>query len=365
MMDAGGNIELKFASDPDAFGTAAAYIASGKEPEGVMRSAVELAAIDPVAAANQLNIRKAKGAPPDDWWQVITLAFVEIALDGVAAGGPVNIGKLQILSEMVGTAFLCRWPSNFGIDVSSFVNHINNQAALATDVYAKIAATQDFATTPDVLSKEMRVIVEQSRLMFGQPREADLIAFINGTLSITDLELIIDPYTLSKKSAGLFPVGGATPGKVRLAITWLRTDSTNKDVRKFLNGEISNTATGPKFSAAVKAELTAASIADREILQLLDRLGGAVGSKDKANAEITGDVINDAFVRSEPYVATVVPTIWALNVRKWPNMAGAPFAWLHPGDTVNVMGFVHSWAAVDINGKLGFVYKTKISAPPI
>jgi SH3-like domain-containing protein len=45
-------------------------------------------------------------------------------------------------------------------------------------------------------------------------------------------------------------------------------------------------------------------------------------------------------------------------------MAGKPFHWLKRGEQVNVMGFVHNWAAVDINGRLGFAHKNFLSAPP-
>lgn len=371
LMDAKGNLEIKFKDDPDVFGTAAAYVATGHEPEGLIRSAIELAAIDPVAAAVQLRLRKAKGvAKVGDWWEDVTVALVEMALDGLAVGAPVSLARLHTLSSFAQTIFLVRF--DFGISVSHFTSIINTDPILAPIVYAKIAATNSFTAATDDDAKNMRMIVEQARIDLGQPREADLINFIGNTIPISQIENHLDVLTLAAKSSAFFPLGALSPGKIRLAIAWIRNDKTNADVVKFLDNEVTVTPAGPAFSADVQAELVTAGIPERDILELIGRIGAVPppkgvkpkAEKDKANAELNGDSKNDAYVVGKPYVATVIPTIYALNVRRLPSMAGKPFAWLHPGDKVNVMGFVHEWAAIDQNGHLGFVYKTKISAPP-
>jgi Domain of unknown function (DUF4157) len=367
LMDAKGNLEIKFKDDPDVFGTAAAYVATGHEPEGLIRSAIELAAIDPVAAAAQLQLRKAKGAKAGDWWEDVTVALVEMALDGVVVGAPVSLARLHTLSSFAQTIFLVRF--DFGITVSHFTSIINTDPVLAPIVYAKIAATNSFTAATDQGAENMRMIVEQARIVLGQPGEADLINFIGNRIEISRIENHLDAFTLAAKSASFFPLGALSPGKIRLAIAWIRNDKTNADVIKFLDNEVTVTPAGPTLSADVQAELTTAGIPERDILELIGRIGAPpkgekAKEKDKANAELNGDDKNDAYVVSKPYVATVIPTIYALNVRRLPSMAGKPFAWLHPGDKVNVMGFVHEWAAIDQNGHLGFVYKTKISAPP-
>jgi hypothetical protein len=44
-------------------------------------------------------------------------------------------------------------------------------------------------------------------------------------------------------------------------------------------------------------------------------------------------------------------------------MHGAVIAVVHLGDVLDVAGFTHDWAAVDRNGRLGFVHRTLVSAP--
>jgi hypothetical protein len=66
-------------------------------------------------------------------------------------------------------------------------------------------------------------------------------------------------------------------------------------------------------------------------------------------------------IEPHPYVATVIPA--ALNVRRLPGMHGAAFEVVHVGDSLQVTGFTHDWAAVDRNGRLGFVHRSKVTAP--
>ena len=367
LMDATGNLELKFADDPDAFGTSAAYIASGKEPEGVLRSAIELAATDPKTATAQLRARKAKGAPAGDWWQEVTVAFVEMALDGVAPAANVDLGRLHTLVQMVGTVFLSGWPDDFGITVAHYRFGVNNHRTLAPTVYSKIAATSAYSGT-DTDALNMRLIVEQARISFGQARQADLIALIDSTISISRIEKHLDIHAMSAKS--LFPIGSINAGKVRLALAWIRTDSTAKDVRKFLDHEVVETGTGPEFSAIVHTELVSEGIPDKEILELIGRIKtgkspAASKVRDKANVELSGDTINDAFVGVQPYAAKVLPGITNLFVRRLPHLGNNQIALVQGGDSLNVMGFVHDWAAIDFTGKLAFVHKAKITGPPL
>jgi len=128
----------------------------------------------------------------------------------------------------------------------------------------------------------------------------------------------------------------------------------------------------PRLQPNIIAQL--ASPADEEgILTALGRLvplvpgiGGAA-ALPAANADAfpgKAPAMNDVRVESNPYEATVIPPAFVLNVRKQPTMKGEPFHWLKRGETVKVMGFVHQWAAVDINGKLGFAHGNFLSPPP-
>jgi hypothetical protein len=76
-----------------------------------------------------------------------------------------------------------------------------------------------------------------------------------------------------------------------------------------------------------------------------------------------GPAMNDVRIEENIYIATVISPAYVLNIRSLPSMDGEPFHWLKRGETVNVMGFVHNWAAVDINGKMGFAYKKFLSTP--
>ena len=80
-----------------------------------------------------------------------------------------------------------------------------------------------------------------------------------------------------------------------------------------------------------------------------------------ANAQVRRGRGNEVRIEPHPYQATVIPA--GLNVRTLPGMHGRPFEVVHAGDVLQVSGFTHQWAAVDRNGRLGFVLATKITPP--
>jgi SH3-like domain-containing protein len=80
-----------------------------------------------------------------------------------------------------------------------------------------------------------------------------------------------------------------------------------------------------------------------------------------ANAEVDASGTNKVRIEPRAYQATV--QVVALNVRTKPGMHGQVFVVVHQGDVLDVAGFTHNWAAADINGRLGFVHRTMISAP--
>jgi hypothetical protein len=368
-----GNLGIQYDYDPNAFGTAAAYVASGHEPEGLFRAAVEVAATaGPIVAETHLRTRLAAGiSPRHPWWDEITIAFVNVALDGVAPGTGVGAERLNALAHMSGIPFLARWPGGYGITAAHFVGHVNNEATFRVPVYDRITRTPTFTAPGDDDARAMRLLVEQGWMQFDGGRAANLMTYVNATPRLTAelIERYLDTGVIGASSPTLFPAAApVTSGRVRLALAWLRHDPANADARAFLDGQVVATPDGPELSPAVRAEL--GGFTEHEVLETLGRLTpttmiagpmGVATEVPEANVEVLGTGGNRVFVEPHPYLATVLPH--ALNVRTLPSMRGEPFAWLHRGDAVQVVGFTHNWAAVDRNGRLGFVYRTKVSSP--
>ena len=374
LRDAAGNLTIQYPFDPNAFGSAAAYVASGHEPEGLFRAAVEVAATaGPVVAENQLRIRLAAGhSSSDPWWDEVTLALVKVALTGVAVGAGIDAGRLNIFANLAEIPFLARWPGDYGITVANFTGRVNSQTTVASNLYPQIAATPTFTAPPDADAQAMRLIVEQGWLALGGARTGPLIAYLDATANLTApiIKRHLDTSAIASHSPTLFSSGAAlSSGRIRLALAWLLKDPTNVDVRAFLDAQVSMGGSGPALSAAVRTEL--GGFTEHEILEALGRLtatttsvgvGGASITLPSANVEINGAGTNRVRVEPNPYVATVIP--YALNVRDRPSMKSTVFAWLKRGDTVRVMGFTHNWAAIDQGGRLGFVYRTFLTLPP-
>jgi hypothetical protein len=361
--------------DPHAFGDAAAYAAGGLEPEGVLVAAVELAGdVSPTAAAAALHARLALPAQSTNWYDSVTRLVVAVAMNGVPVGGPVDVNRLNTLAHLVETVFLARWPGDFNIGVSNFVARVNVHAALALPIYAGIAVISDFTAPSDQSAKLMHFIVEQARMNAGTAREAQLLAFLDADASLTATVLAphLDTGAIAGNAATLFPPGAAaSSGRLRLALAWLRRDPTQPDMLAFLNSQVVTGAGTPTITAALRAELNGAS--ESSLLRSLGVSltptttvapvgGGAAVTLPRANADVTGDTSTDVLVEQRPYEATVLP--FALNVRRRPTMAGSVIDYVRRGDIVRVVGFTHDWAAIEKDGRLGFVYRTQISAPP-
>jgi hypothetical protein len=369
--DGHGKIAISYSFDPDAFGPALAYVATGHEPEGMMRAAVEVAALSgPVVAANQLRTRLAAGVDPGHlWYDEITIAFVQEALDGVAAGAGVDLQRLNTLAWMAEVPFLARWPSSFGITVAHFAGGVNPKMPFAASIYARIAATPTFTAAADADAQAMRLIVEQAWMALPAAREAALLAFLDATPAITAqvIASYLDVFAILLSAPTLFPPGAvATPGRIRLALAWFHWLDGDADVRAFLDAQVVAGAGAPELSAAVRAELD--GFQETDILKGLGRLmavapppvaGGA--ALPAANAELvhTGD--NRALIEPRPYEATVTAAV--LNVRDRPHMGGTVFTTVRLGESVSVAGFTHNWAGIDLDGKLGFVHRSFITPP--
>lgn len=366
-----GDVGLVYPFDPNAYGSASSYASSGREPEGVLRAAVEVGAGSVAAGETVLRTRLAMAPVAGDWWDACTRLLVSIALSPVAPGAGLDLVRTNELANVAEAVFLTGFGDRFGASVSTL--RAINSHGFAADVYTGMAAT-GFYTAPTSLDHwRQRLLVDQAWLsLAGAPRVAPLSTSIASSgWNAAALARVLDTGVLSPHVTTLLPLGGApTAAQLRLALAWFSLDGAQPHVRAFLSAQVTSGAGAPAaFSAAVTTELAAAGMTDREVLDALGfatattttTVGGVTTTQDVANAEITGDTTNDVLVSGHPYEARV--TSWALNVRAGPSMAHPPFHWLQQNDPVRVMGFTHHWAAIDVGGRLGFVFRSFITAP--
>jgi hypothetical protein len=360
-----GNLSPDLTFDPDVYGEALTYVATGTEPTGLMRAAVEVAATDPIVAERQLRIRLGRPAA-HGWWGECTLAMVRVALDGVAPGTAVDMNRLNALAHLADFPFLVMFQR--GVQVGHFTAEVN-PSPWAGRVYAELAATPTFQHPGDLDSMAGRLVIEQGWLVFGAPREVPLIAYLDATAALTTeaIERHLATGALGPFSAGLFPAAAApTVGRLRLALAWLATDVNNPDVRAFVDAQVVVPAGGAQLSPAAKAQL--GSVDENAVLELLGRRAPVVPPAGPggvalpgANAQVRAGHGNEVLVVPHPYDASVIPG--AVNIRTLPGLHGKPFAVAHAGDILHVAGFTHDWAAVDRNGRLGFIHRTLVTPP--
>ncbi len=372
LTDGAGNLHVEYSFDPDALGTASAYLVSGREPEGLMRAAVEVAASNPVVAANHLRTRLGLAARTG-WYDQCARLFAQEALRGVAAGAGIDIVRVNKLAHMTDPYFLAYWAMR---PVATFNSVANPHATLAENMYRRIVAAPAMVAATDQRTKEGRFILEQSWSILKASRITQLLAYVNGqpNLTIPILRRHLDTRLLALRSAALFPGGGATSiARVRLAIAWHRKDSSNTDARAFLDAQVDDSSGTPTLRPPVASELP--NPADRRALLIsLGRLvpgipsgGGGGATLHPANADVfdpPGPAMNDVRIEPNIHQATVVAPAHVLRIHATPANSGAVFHWARRGDNLQVMGFVHNWAAVDINGRLGFAYNRFLSPPP-
>jgi hypothetical protein len=365
-----GDLTFTYPRDPDAFGPAAGYVATGIEPEGLFTAAVEVAALSsPATAETLLRSRLGRPADPGDWWDTCTRALVTVALRPIGVGAGISAERLNGFAHLAGTPFLSHFGGDFGVGAGTWVGEVNPHPDSA-DIYTTIVATSFMAAPSDQKAIIGRFTLEQGWLAMGGARIAPMITFLDGTpatFTARSMQGHFGTVELAAQSAALFPVGGPTSsGRLRLALAWLFADPANADVQAYLNAQVNTPASGPELNAALTAEL--GGIVDSEVLGKLGRLVAVVppaapgaAPLPAANAEVDASGTNKVRIEPQPYQATV--QVGALNVRDKPGMHGTVIAVVHLGDLLNVAGFTHDWAAFDRNGRLGFVHRTLVSAP--
>ncbi|MET3878646.1 DUF4157 domain-containing protein [Chitinophaga sp. OAE865] len=367
LMDPGTkDLHITYNFDPQAFGTAAAYVAEGHEPEGVMVAAVELAAANPVVAAKQLELRRNFKTVSDQWWDECVIAFVNIALKGVPLNGAVNLARLQELALVAKFPFLAGFGTKYGISAAHFKGWIN-RLAFAADIYDEMLKAPLMVAAADTDKRLGRFFMEQGWLNVDLARAAPFVAFLEGVPSdfVRNMEEHLDTTVIGASDVTLFAaLAPHTPGRVRLALAWLHNDPANALVKAFFRTEISNTPAGPALSPLVTAEL-----AGHEPGEILEALGRLAPRSDKpgddrplANARIPGRGFNNLLIDQKAYIATVT-ALKKLPVFRGPGPKHKGIGWVKPGDLLQVAGFTDAWAAFDFNGKLGYVDKTQITPP--
>ncbi len=369
LTDAAGNLAIQYGFDPAAYGGALIYVATGHEPTGLFRSAVELATTDPVVAANQLRARQTMGVTAGhEWFDDVIVAAIRVALVGVPAGGPVPLATLQMLEGMVDPIFLVgNSEDGHGRTVGTLIGAVNSQP-LAGALYAEVAKQGPFNAPGDASMRNGRFVIDQGWLALGGPRSGPILGWLDATPTATVgwIGVRLDTGAIAAASPLLFPAAApVTVGRIRLALAWLRADPTNPDVKNFLTDQVVRAAgVPPALSPAVTAELDGGS-ADEVLtaLRVIASVPSATGgpSLPAANAQVRAGHQNEVRVEPNPYVATVIAG--ALNVRSLPGMHGSVFEVVRAGDQLQVAGFTHDWAAVDRNGRLGFVFRKFVTPP--
>jgi hypothetical protein len=372
LYDPTGKLKPNFPGDPFVFGSAKDYAAKGLEPEGVLRAAVEVAATVSVVEAEKLLRSRMNDMPVKvgHWYDMITRMLVPLVLPA-AVGSGVNIELVNEMANIAELPFLVRWAKFDWINPQEYVTRLNPKA-FAADVYAGLKGTSSYTAPSDAEEKRLRLVVDQGN--FARTGiVADLLAGILATgLNATELEqyLDIDPAVLGGHEAALLPVVAApSVQEIRLALAWYALDQSNVHIQTLLKSQVV-TAVGavPAFNGAVDAEITAAGKDASEILSQLGFSLVATGAPSKpgatppplANARVPGSRKNTEFIDAEnPYVATV--NVKIANVRPSASITRPPIGSLKLGKTVNVVGSVGDWKAIDFNGKLGFVHKSLLT----
>ncbi|MFV0457765.1 MAG: hypothetical protein ACK5MT_03200 [Actinomycetales bacterium] len=372
LMDASGGMAIQYDFDPTAYGSALTYVATGHEPEGLFRSAVEVAAASgPVVAETQLRTRLAAGADPGHgWFDQVIVSAITVGLAGVGPGTGVPIDRLNRLAHMVGPPFLVgNSEDGHGRTVGTLVRDVNPHPE-AGALYAQLGGQSLFTAPTNAAGRNARMVIEQAWLAQGGARAGALIGWLDGTAT-ADTGWIgsrLDAFAVQAQSSALFPAGAVpTSGRIRLALAWLHADPGNPDVQAFLSAQVVRPATGPELAATVRAEL--GGISQDEVLTALGVIAtapvapGVPGAPalPAANAQVRRGRGNEVRVEPHSYRATV--SVGAAHVRTLPGMHGRSFAIVHLGDALDVAGFTHNWAAIDRNGRLGFILRTLISPP--
>jgi hypothetical protein len=370
-----GRLNTTYLADPNAYGTAAQYAPTGLEPEGVLRAAVEVAAtVSPVVAGIMLRARLAMPAQAGSWYDIITRLMVTIVLPPPMM--PVDIHLLNEAANVAEVPFLINWGRFGWINANAYATRLNPQP-FAGAVYAGLAGTNPYTAPASDSHRRLRIVVDQGQFLLtgaAATLYAGILAiglFADGFKDNLDTT----PAVLGGHEAVLMPlIGVPTPVQIRLALAWFLHEpmnAQNPHVRNFLRAQVAIVpGAPPTFSAAVAAEITSTGRDPRDILLALGFVlapggapaGGGGAAPPLANVRIPLHARNTVFVEPHPYVATV--TVPVVNVRNGPGMGHSTFTMRRIGDSLNVTGFTDDWAAVDINGRLGFVSKPLITAPP-
>jgi hypothetical protein len=365
LMDASGNMGITYDFDPAAYADALTYVATGHEPEGLFRAAVEIAANPaqgPKVAFHQLDLRKAMGITADhQWFDDVVMAGVTVALKQGSPAAGVPAGTLNAIEHMVGPPFLVGNSEDGhgrnALDVDGSVNHSAFRGAFWP---ALLGQPNVDAPKGDAMNNG-RMALEQAAIKGGQGRAASFLGWLAAADEKTSwIADRLFPELLGGSVAALL-AGPATTTKIRLALAWFRKDEHDPTVRAFLKKMVLRPPTGPELPAAVTDELDGES--PHTVLVKLKVVAevkvGTGPTLPAGNAQIRKGRGNEVRIEPHAFEATVVPK--ALNVRASPGMSGRVLEIVHKGDVLQAAGDSGGWVAVDRNGTLGFVLRTLVT----
>lgn len=355
-VDASGTADLNLSWDPDIGGTKAQYAASGSEPEGALRAALETwadPALGPAWTTATLRARVAALSGVTGWYESLTRTGYELALPPAPADVPA--ARLLDLSHRAEAWLLAGWPDTADASRLAAAVHAGEELAL----YGAMLAS-DMAGEP-----HLAVIVHQAWMNADAAHEASFMAAIGASgLSRTALEPLLSRPLVDAHLAALLPTS-ATPSREQLLLALTIAAADGAAMPRPV-ADLLRAAAGGARTTTFPAALGVPALLDgASELQLLEDLGLAPGTPsaggvlDDANADLDDSGMNERFIALRPREATV--TAFALNVRSRPRMDDNVIGWLHRGDVVRVMGETHGWSAIDFNGTMAFVYHRFIS----
>jgi hypothetical protein len=355
-VDASGRADLSLSWDKDIGGSKAQYVASGSEPEGALRAALETwadPALGPAWTTATMRARVSALSGVNGWYQSLTRTAYELALP--AAPADVAAARLLDLSHRAEPWLLAGWRDTANASRLAAAVHAGEEAA----IYGAMLAS-DLAGQP-----HLPIIVQQAWMHADAAHEAAFMAAIGASgLSRTALQPLLSRGLVDAHLAALLPVS-ATPSREQLLLALTIAAADGAAMPPAVAALLRAAAGGARTTAFPAALGVPALLDGASELQVLEDIGLAPGSAaggavlDDANVDLDDSGMNERFIALRPREAAV--TAFALNVRSRPRMDDNVIGWLHRGDVVRVMGETHGWSAIDFNGTMAFVYHRFIS----
>jgi hypothetical protein len=324
------------------------YIEHGVEPEGCVRAAVALWAIDRAECLKRVGLRRAQ--PVSGWQDRVVHAIYDL-LDA----DPDNIGFINRIANSASRG-LSEF-ENPTEQTPGSIGGINNdfskaeEGQILTPLYPHVSAGGQLAMDVVWMIKETT-------------RRASFLVQLDTFATTTAAEPHLSEDWLAPSMAALLPAGSAaapTRAQMKLALWGVTGGRANADAIKFLKAgaAASNHVAVP--AGTTVAGLTGGAASEDDVLRAVGLLGGLGGgggpTAPTANLDLDGDGINETYVESITRHG-VVTASW-LNVRARPAFGSARLDAFPAGTKLYVFGRSGHWLAVERpGGGIGFVHQT-------